>query len=109
MMSSNIALYRCTASVFPMGVNEVVQYGPNLRTLGEHLTQGQLLPFARACELIGDLYGITISPGTLVTWVGQARTVLEETASLIATHLHMSNVLHADESGLRVASKLGYS
>lgn len=94
------------ASVFPMGVNEAVQYGPNLRALGVHLTQGQLLPFARACELIGDLYGITISPGTLVTWVGQARTVLDDTASLIATHLHISDVLHADESGLRVASKL---
>lgn len=94
------------ASVFPSGVNEAVQYGPNLRALGVHLTQGQLLPYARACELIGDLYGISISPGTLVTWVGQARTVLDDTASLIATHLHISEVLHADESGLRVASKL---
>lgn len=94
------------ASVFPMGVSEAVQYGPNLRALGVHLTQGQLLPYARACELIGDLYGVSISPGTLVTWVGQASTVLNDTASLIATQLHISEVLHADESGFRVASKL---
>lgn len=94
------------ASAFPTGVNEAVQYGPNLRALGVHLTQAQLLPFARASELIGDLYGITISPGTLVNWVGQARTALDDTASLIATHLHLSKLLYADESGLRVASKL---
>ena len=94
------------ASIFPMGVNEAVQYGPNLRALGVHLTQGQLLPFARASELIHDLYGIAISPGTLVTWVRQASAVLDDTASLIATQLHISKLLHADESGFRVASKL---
>lgn len=36
------------ASVFPVGVNEAVQCGPNLRALGVHLTQGQLLPFERS-------------------------------------------------------------
>src|SRR5437870_1704335 len=39
-------------STFPVGVTEAVQYGPNLRALGVHLTQGQLLPFARAAQLI---------------------------------------------------------
>ena len=35
-------------SEFAPEVCEVAQYGPNVRALAVHLTQGQLLPFARA-------------------------------------------------------------
>ncbi len=97
---------RSHSSAFPVGVTEAVQYGSNLRALGVHLTQGQLLPFARAAQLIFDLYGITVSPGTLVSWVGEARCALDRTDDLIAMQLHAATLLHADESGLRVASKL---
>ncbi len=34
---------------------EVAQYGPDVRALAMHLTQGQFLPFASADELIKDL------------------------------------------------------
>lgn len=93
-------------SVFPAAVSQPVQYGPNLRALGVHLTQGQMLPFARAAELILDIYGIKLSPATLVSWVAEARHALQGTANLIAQRLHHATVLSADESGLRVASKL---
>lgn len=93
-------------SAFPADVTEVVQYGPNVRALGVHLTQGQLLPFARASQLIFDLYRITVSPGILVSWVGEARAALQNTADLIADHLHQAPLVHADESGLRVEGKL---
>jgi transposase len=43
------------ASAFPAGVDNAVQYGPNVKALAVHLTQGQLLPFARAADLIADL------------------------------------------------------
>lgn len=93
-------------STFPADVTHTVQYGPNLRALGVHLTQGQLLPFVRTSQLIEDLYGIAVSPGTLVSWVGEARSALDGTAALIAVQLHNAGLLHADESGLRVARKL---
>ena len=70
-------------SVFPASVTEPVQYGPNVRALAVHLTQGPMLPYARAAELIRDVYGLAISPGTLVAWVGEARTALQDTADLI--------------------------
>lgn len=79
------------ASAFPTGVTEAAQYGPNVRALGVHLTQRKMLPFARAAKLLRDIHGLAVSPGTLVAWVGQART---------------TSVLSTDESGLRVDSKL---
>lgn len=72
-------------SSFPAGVSEAVQYGPNVRALGVHLTQGQMLPYARAAELIFDVYGLAVSPGTLVAWVAEARAALQETADVIAS------------------------
>jgi transposase len=93
-------------SLFPPQVGEPVQYGPRIRALGVHLTQGQMLPFARAAELIEDIHGVRVSPGTLVAWVGQARAALDGTADMIAAQLRLAPVVHADESGLRVAGKL---
>lgn len=93
-------------SAFPARVTEPVQYGPNVRALAVHLTQGQMLPYARAAELIRDVYGLAISPGTLVAWVGEARTALQGTADLIAQYLRDAALVNADESGLRVAGQL---
>lgn len=93
-------------SSFPAGVTELVQYGGNVRALAVHLTQGQMLPYARAAELISDLYGLAVSPATLLAWVAQARAALQSTADQIASQLHAAPVLNADESGLRVAGKL---
>ena len=93
-------------SAFPADVTEAVQYGPNVRALGVHLTHGQMLPYMRATELIQDLYGLSVSPGTLVAWVDEASTALQDTSDLIADKLHFSPLINADESGLRVASKL---
>ena len=57
---------RCTCgrehvSTFPSGVTEAVQYGSNVRALGVHLTQGQLLPYGRASQLIADLFHLEAS------------------------------------------------
>jgi len=93
-------------SVFPAEINETVQYGPTVRALGVHLTQGQMLPYARAAELISDIYGLSVSPATLLAWVGEARAALQGTADMIALQLHHAPVLCADESGLRVDGKL---
>ena len=93
-------------SRFPTDVTELVQYGRNVRALAVHLTQGQMLPYARAAELIADLYGLTVSPATLLAWVAEASTALQSTADQIAEHLRAAPVLNADESGLRVAGKL---
>ena len=35
-------------SAFPEDVTKVAQYGPNMRVLSMHLTQGQMLPYPRA-------------------------------------------------------------
>lgn len=93
-------------STFPSGVTEAVQYGPNVRALAVHLTQGQLLPYGRAAQLIADLYRLNVSPATLLAWVDEASDLLQPSVDRIAQSLIQAPVAHADESGLRVAGKL---
>ena len=93
-------------SEFAPEVCEVAQYGPNVRALAVHLTQGQLLPFARAGELIKDLYGLDISPATLVQWTHEAAQALAPTVQAIVQSVQGAAVVHVDESGLRVASRM---
>lgn len=93
-------------SAFPSAVTEAVQYGPNVKALGVHLVHGQLLPYARAAQLIGDLYGITPSAGTLLAWVAEASAAFQGSADIIAEGLHVAPVVNADETGLRVDSTL---
>ena len=102
----NCACGRLHESHFPAGVCEAVQYGPNLRALAVHLTQGQLLPLARSAQLIADLYGLEVSPATLLAWIDEAGQVLQPAVEHIAQALIAAPVVHADESGLRVASRL---
>jgi transposase len=93
-------------SDFPSGVTDAVQYGPNIRALAVHLTQGQLLPYGRAAQLIADLYHLEVSPATLLAWVQEAGELLQPSVNLIAEALVQAPVAHADESGLRVTGML---
>jgi transposase len=104
---------RCTCgwvhqSAFPAEVSEVVQYGPNVRALAVHLTHGQLLPLARSAQLITELYGLSVSSGTVHAWGNQAAQLLLPEVARIARSLTGLPVVHADESGLRVACRLNW-
>ena len=102
---------RCTCgqvhqSAFPAAVTEAVQYGPNVRALAVHLTHGQLLPLGRSAQLITELYGLSVSSGTVHAWGDQAAQLLLPEVARIAQLLIGLPVVHADESGLRVAARL---
>lgn len=93
-------------SMLPTGICEVAQYGPNIRAQAVHLIHGQMLPYARTAELLHEQYGLEISTGTLVQWGEQAGQLVKEEVAAIGQKIQSSSVAHADESGLRVASKL---
>jgi transposase len=102
---------RCTCgqvhqSEFPADVTEAVQYGPNVRAYAVHLNHGQLLPVKRSAQLITELYGLSVSPGTVCAWGEQASQLLLPKVAGIAQSLIGLPVAGADESGLRVASRL---
>lgn len=99
---------RRTKAEFPAGVRASVQYGPSVIARALYLHDYQLLPYARAAEAMRELFGCSLSTGTLSTAVRTCATGLVETELKIKRQLRRSPVLHADETGLRVEGKLHY-
>ena len=90
---------------FPQGVDGTVCYGENVQAIVTYLTNYQLLPLKRTTELVQDLFGLKVSQGTVVTAGQEAYEKLEDTENEIKQELLDSDVVHFDETGMRVMGK----
>ncbi len=93
-------------AVFPSFVTNVVQYGARLKSMMVYLMEGQLLPSARTCEILSDVVGANISEGTLFNTRSQCFEQLAANEEAIKTEIVASDVVHCDETGMRVSGKL---
>jgi transposase len=83
-----------TVGTFPAEAPSRAQYGPQLRALVVYLVQQQLVPYGRVRELLADLFGVSLSLGTLVQWVQQAAASLELLEAALKAALARVPVLH---------------
>ena len=91
---------------FPPEVQNGVQYGPNLQGLIIYLLDVQLLPSARVRELLSEVYGVELSEGTLYNVRSRCFDALADAEEEIRSALIDAPVVHFDETGFRVKSKL---
>jgi transposase len=96
----------CTSAPFPTEVSEKVQYGPHIKALAVYLQDYQLLPYARTAQLLSDICGASISPGTLHRVRRGCAELLAPVTLKIKEMLLDSQVVHFDETGLRVEGHL---
>jgi transposase len=94
-----------TIAAFPAGVQAPVQYGPHVGAMAVYLVQQQLLPLARACEVMGDLLGVHMSEATVSDLISRCARQLIPVEQQIKEALMESEVIHQDETGLRVEGK----
>jgi transposase len=100
------ACNRLNRGQFPDTVQNGVQYGPNLQGLMVYLLDVQLLPSARVCELLAEVYGLEVSEGTLYNVRSRCFDALDEAEAEIRSAILDSPVVHFDETGFRVKNKL---
>lgn len=91
---------------FPSGITCGVQYGSALKGLMVYLSDYQLLPSARTIELLRDMFGRSISQGTLYNAREHCFEELEPAEHQIIEAIKASEVVHFDETGVRVKGKL---
>jgi transposase len=97
---------RCVQAAFPEGVSQPVQYGSRLKAQACYLNNYHFIPLARTCELLGDFYGHAPA-WALVAEANQAvEAGCEPALGEIHRQLRQADVVHCDESGLRVAGRL---
>ena len=92
-------------SSFPVGIDQPVQYGPQLKATAVYLTQYQLLPLQRTQEVFWDMFSHRLSEGTLGHATSACFAQLAEVEEAIAERLRQSPVVHFDETGLRVEAQ----
>jgi len=91
---------------FPFEASNVVQYGPRLKGVMVSLMEGQLLPSARTCECLSDLLGVSVSEGTLYNTRAQCNELIAPIDEEIKQAVQAAEVVHFDETGLRVNQTL---
>lgn len=95
--------HRVTSGVFPAAVTQPVQYGARAKGVMVYLQTYQLLPYERTIEALRDLFGISPSEGTLTNAQQEAYTQLAPVEAAIGQAICQADVVHVDETGIRVA------
>lgn len=93
---------------FPADVTQPAQYGKGIKSLVTYLSHYQLLPFKRLQELFQDLLGISLSQGTLNNSLEKCSEQLIPFEQAVKAELTEGQVVHFDESGIRVKKELNW-
>jgi len=105
-VAGTCARRRVHRSDFPEGVAAPGQCGPSGAALAVYPTQYQLLPYQRTAELLAQVGGIPLSPGSVHCAVEMAGHRLKPMEQAIRDALITAPVAHADEAGVRVGTAL---
>lgn len=97
-----------TTGAFPPEATAPACYGPALRAYVCYLVTRQHIPIARVAELLRDTYGAPVSTGTIISMVREGAAMLDDFLAQIKDLLTSSEVVHADETGLRVQAALSW-
>jgi transposase len=97
--------HHITIAAFPAGVQAPLQYGPQVGATAVYLVEQQLLPLARACEVMRDLLGVHMSEGTIWELIKRCAVELAPVEQQIKEALQQAEVIHQDETGLHVEGK----
>jgi transposase len=95
-----------TTAAGPAGVSAPVSYGPHAAAIAVYLCLGQHLPVERTAGLLAELFGTPMSVGTVAAWTSRAAAGLAPFTAAVRAGLAEAELLHADETGLRVAGRL---
>src|SRR5437588_8614540 len=93
-----------TRAPFPAAVSAPAQYGTSIQSLATYLVEGQAVPYARASQLLQELLGVQLSAGSIARFVTSCHQQLAEVESSLKAALVKTNVIHQDETGLRVGT-----
>jgi transposase len=94
---------------FPEWINDTaVQYGPQILALLTYLNVGQYLSYERIVEMSETIFGFTPSEGTIYSALERCYEGLESFEEKTKDELKEGEVLHCDETGIRMEGKTGW-
>ena len=91
---------------YPAGVNAAVQYGPGVRALVTLLSIDHKMPLEQISQLVEDLYGYDLNSGTILDALERGYAHAAPLEAATRARLREADVVHFDETGIRVAGRL---
>lgn len=97
---------RVNTGAFPAAVTHAVQYGPMVHTWASYFTTQHHIPVERTTEIFADLVQHRVSEATVLKASEHLDRCIAPSTEAVKGLLREAEVLHVDESGLRVTGKL---
>ena len=91
---------------FPSGVTQAVQYGATVKTWATYFTNQHHIAVERTAQIFDDLVHQPVSDATVLKASEECAVCIAPSTEAVKEQLRASEVLHVDESGLRVEGKL---
>ncbi len=90
---------------FPSDITKTTQYGSNIKSHIAYFNVNHHTPIERTCDIFEDVFGHRISEGTVLKAVDECGEKVTPSVDSIKSQLKESEVLNADESGIKVNGK----
>jgi transposase len=90
---------------FPESVKAPVQYGAKIRAVAAYLHHQHFIPEDRLSELLLDLFGCRITPGTIANTTHTLAQIIEPAIAEIASLVKAAPIKHLDETGFRIGGQ----
>lgn len=91
---------------FPEGITHKVQYGNHLRAMIIYFRNYELIPVERVAELFKDIFGISLSEGTVVNTTKRCAIALSGFEHWVRNKIMGSPVVNFDETGVNINGSL---
>ncbi len=98
----------CNQAVFPPGTEGQVNYGNRVRGLVANLSVRQYMPYKRTVEFMEDIFGVSMSEGTVTNLLGQFAHSAAGEYNRIRTRILHSPVVGSDETSAKVNGAKGW-
>jgi len=95
-----------TKGTFPCGVTQAVQYGPEVKTWAAYFSNQHHLPVERTAQIFEDLVHQPMCDATVLKASEDLGESIAPSSEAVHEMLRDAEVVHLDESGLRVRGKL---
>jgi len=91
---------------FPENVTKRTQYGNYLHSLAVYFRNYELIPTERTSEIFEDIFGVSLSEGTIVNATTRCAAKLSAFKSWVKEGILNSRIAHFDETGININGKL---